>query len=370
VATYVILFLLFLLQFFFFPVGTSFFEGSKVYAAEIAIVILFLLCLFSKEGIQYKNYPKPCLFSLAGIAFIGLYHVFFDQTKTVLFGNIFRLQGTMLVWFLLAFALISAKVSIERKYIPTLSFAALVVQFICALLFVGVGSDRPVGTIGEPNALAASVLFLWPFVVLVKKKTKWYWLQMILSTLIVLAMIIITGSRSAMIAFGIQVFFLLFVRFLPKRLGVATILALLFLCASYIFPLTSHDVYENRGEIWKSALVAGTTHPVLGVGFGNAEYELHKANLQLHNHLPGYYVDSAHNIFLDWWVQGGVIGLGILVWLLYRTFAQFIVRQNILYITLLVGLLAALSFNPASVVSLIALWWMIGQSFSAPNKKA
>ena len=131
--------------------------------------------------------------------------------------------------------------------------------------------------------------------------------------------------------------------------------------ASYITPFIGpKSEYEDRGEIWKAAAVAGFDHPILGVGFGNAEYSLHAANMKLHNKLVGYYVDSAHNIFLDWFIQTGFAGTAILLFLLFKTFRTFIYRKQVRNIALLLGILTALSFNPASVVSLVSLWWLIG----------
>ncbi len=361
-TSYLILFLLFLLQFVYLPFGTSFFEGSKVYVAELIIFLLLLFRLFSKRGMAFQTYRKSFLICFVALIIVTAYHLIANSTQTVFFGNPFRLQGTLLLWFLLAFAFLSTGINIEKKRFPFLVLSTIILQVICTVLFIGVGSDRPIGTIGEPNALAAGVLFLWPFLFFTSFKSKWRFGMGALGILLVFIILFISGSRSGMIAFVVQLFFLMLLRVFPKRFALNTILALVLIAASYIIPILSQgDLYENRGEIWKSAIVAGSTHPIVGVGFGNAEYELHKANIKLHNHLPGYYVDSSHNIFLDWWVQGGLVGLGILCFLLFQTFRSFIKEKNIRNSVLLLGLLAALSFNPASIVSLIALWWLIGQ---------
>jgi len=121
------------------------------------------------------------------------------------------------------------------------------------------------------------------------------------------------------------------------------------------------SLYENRGEVWTTALVAGFTHPLFGTGFGNTEVFLHQATLKLHNHLQGYYVDSSHNIFLDWFVEGGIVGLGLFASLLFQTFSRFVTAKQERNLVLLLGLTAGLSFNPVSIVLLIAFWWLIGQ---------
>lgn len=369
-TSYLLIFLLFLLQFVYAPVGNSFFEGSKVLVAELLIALLGAVIFLRKSTLSLHNYKRSFLYALGVIFVISLVHVITDQSKTVLFGNIFRQQGTVLLWFLLLFSLISARINIKKKYLQIVIFLALVVQVFCAVFFVGVNADRPVGTIGEPNALAASVLFLWPFLYYRDEKsltTQW-WIRLV-GFLPVIYILIISGSRSGLIAFGVQIAFLLLQRFVFQKLSMVVIGSLLLLLASYSLPVLSHgDLYENRGEIWQSALVAGSYHPLIGIGFGNAEYSLHRANLQLHNHLPGYYVDSAHNIFLDWWVEAGIIGVGAMIFLIYQTFRHFTAQKQVRNLVLLLGLVAALSFNPASVVSLIALWWMIGQASLVSSK--
>jgi O-antigen ligase len=81
---------------------------------------------------------------------------------------------------------------------------------------------------------------------------------------------------------------------------------------------------------------------------------------KLYNRLRGYYVDSSHNFILDWWVQGGFIGLGILLLLLFDAFKSFIRKKEKVYIVLLLGIVSVMSFNPMSVVTLVAFWWIVG----------
>jgi O-antigen ligase len=366
VATYLILFLLFLLQFVFIPVGTSFFEGSKVYVFQLIVFLLVLLKLFSKQGLSFKQYKTSFLIATGILLLIAGYHLILHQSPTIFFGNQFRLQGTVLLWFLLLFAFLSQAVSIEKKINKLFIFVAIALQFLFTLIFIGVGADRPVGSLGEPNALAAVMLFVWPFLFFPKPQKRTEWIIAIVGMLFVISIIFLSGSRSGMIALGVQGMFLFSIYGFYGRLVLPTIIALILLFASYVTPfLTKNEaLYENRAEIWVSALHAGNTSPIYGVGFGNAEYALQKSNLALDNFVQGYYVDSSHNIFLDWFVQAGIIGLGVLVFLLSKAFVAFVRQRKIRNIVLLLGLLTALSFNPASIVALVGLWWLIGQAFS------
>jgi O-antigen ligase len=365
VISYLIFFLLFLLQFVYLPIGTSYFEGSKVYIFEFSVFLLILLRVFAKNGFVLSHNKKSFLWSLGAIGVLSLVALFVHPSATIFFGNQFRQQGTLLLWFLLLFAFLSSNISVEKKVHKLFLFGIIAVQFLCTILFIGVGADRPVGSLGEPNALSATMIFLWPFLFFPRPKMRREWVCAILGMLLVASIIFLSGSRSGMIALGVQVAFLFSVYGFYGRILAPTIIGIVLLFVSYVTPFIAHeDLYENRAEIWVSALHAGATSPVLGVGFGNAEYALHNANVKLHNHLPGYYVDSSHNIFLDWFVQLGVFGLGILVFLLGKTFVTFVKKEQVRNIVLLLGLLTALSFNPASIVALVALWWLIGQGAS------
>ncbi len=87
------------------------------------------------------------------------------------------------------------------------------------------------------------------------------------------------------------------------------------------------------------------------------------ASSTVNNHLQQYTIDSTHNIFLDYWVQGGIIGVMLFGTVLFTAFYKFIKNNKKFEITILFGLLTVFSFNPLSVASLIALWWVLGQAF-------
>jgi O-antigen ligase len=170
-----------------------------------------------------------------------------------------------------------------------------------------------------------------------------------------------SGSRSGMIAFVLQMVFVL-LRMVNMSFAKAVVVSLILLILTYSLPfLPQGSLYEQRSEIWQAAYIAGSENPILGNGFGNTEVALQKAINGFDNNLRGSFVDSSHNIFLDWWVQGGIVGLGLFSFLIITAFISFIKRQKTMKLVLLLGLLAALSFNPASVVSLVVLWWLIGK---------
>lgn len=291
---------------------------------------------------------------------MSIVHVFLAPTQLTLFGNEFRLQGVLLLVMLVVWAALTAKESLEKVLHPYFLLGCLIGQFVFSLLISGEGVTRAIGTIGEPNALAAVILFIWPFLYFTNRSIP-QWVKLF-SLALVFLIIYITGSRSGMIAFIVQLIFILLSR-TQLSLVKNVFICFLILVLTYTLPfLPQGSIYEQRSEIWNAAVVASTEKPILGHGFGNTQIALENTINRTNTNLRGSFVDSSHNIFLDWWVQGGVVGLGLFVFLLYSSFSRFIRKKKIMEIALLLGILAALSFNPASVVSLLALWWLIGQS--------
>lgn len=363
----IVIYLLFLLQFIYFPIGVSYFETPKVYLAQIGIFVLLLLSILRSQTPLLLKIPRVHVVAFTVLLLLSTVHLIFTPAETTFFGNDFRLQGVLLLWMLVIWAVISSRVVFEKILHPFFLVGCLVAQLVAALIIGGDGVLRAIGTIGEPNALAAVVLFIWPFLFFSKKPVH-LWIKFG-SLLIVFLIIYISGSRSGMIAFTLQLVF-----WLISRTNLSTaksvIISVILLLVTYSLPfLPQSNLYEQRSEVWHAALIAGAKSPIIGNGFGNTEFALQAAVNSLNLNLKGSYVDSSHNIILDWWVQGGIIGVGVIMLLVIQTFMSFIRQKNIMRITLLLGLVAALSFNPASSVSLIALWWLIGQGMAESSEK-
>ncbi|HSW96565.1 MAG TPA: O-antigen ligase family protein [Candidatus Saccharimonadales bacterium] len=362
-ASFIVFFLLFFLPFIIAPFGVTQFETPKVVFAEIAIIILFLVLLFSNK-ISFRNHTNQIVI-YCSILIVTAIDFFFLKTPLSFFGNAFRMQGIFLLWMLLLFSFLSSRQE-HRLFekIPwwvysILLYAEVLITFCLPLN----ASHRYVGTLGEPNAMAAFAIFLWPFGWFAVRNNKSEILSKVLLLLPVCILLYLSGSRSGMIAFGIEVGYIVLQKYIPSLKKTVWICVILYFL-SYLFPFFEHTPYENRVEVWQSAFYAGVINPGLGQGFGNTEIALHNAAAGLSVPVQYYYVDSSHNIFLDWWVQGGVIGVSLLVLLVSNAFISFEKQQNKRELVLLFGMLIVLSFNPASIVGLLGFWWILGRSFS------
>ena len=336
--------------------------------AEILISLLFITTIFKKDFIFFRKSDKVLVYILIAVFILTFVHVIFSPTALVLFGNKTRAQGTILLSFLLLFSYLSSKVELpdfKYKLYPLI----LVVIFILSFL-IGNQTGRAVATIGEPNALAAFVIFLWPFIFFSKfeSKKKEFMIRSV-CLLLALTIILLSGSRSGLLAFGIEILFYFLASVIKLPLKKIIIFALFLIVIAYALPFLDKSLYENRVDVWSNAFISGMANPIIGVGFGNAEIAMRNTSLKFHDMLIGYYVDSAHNIFLDWWIQGGIVGIILLFMIILKTVKNLYKKHKKFELIIFSGIIVMLSFNPGSVVTLLGFWWLVGQSFGEFNTK-
>ena len=165
-----IFFVLFFLPLVIFPLKLSPYEKPKVIIFELAVQLLIVILLITKKVI-FKKVSLSLLFILALIGLISIYHLLFSHSTLTLFGNPIRFQGTFLLWHLMAFSAISSFVMVRK--IPALVPIASALLLLAGALYLNTNiNGRAVGTLGEPNALAAVAIFIWPFIFFAEKLKK------------------------------------------------------------------------------------------------------------------------------------------------------------------------------------------------------
>lgn len=368
-ANYLLTILLFFVPFLIVPFGNNQFEIPKVIVSELIIITLWFIFLFKQKWLFFKTFHQTHLFLVEILVLLTIYQLFFLSTPLLFFGDQFRLQGIFLLWLLLVLSLLASQM--RFKSLSVYWYGGLLFLLTLLSVFLGNQNGRAVASIGEPNALAAFVIFLWPFLYFSTKKN--HKQQMIIRSFSILLSIIIiflSGSRSGVLAFGIQIIFyvLWFVMKISRKKTIAITIGVI--AMTYTFPFFETTRYENRADIWKSAIQAGLHHPIFGGGFGNMDITLNQTIQQLHNSLIGYSVDSTHNILLDWWVQGGIAGLLILLLFLVFAIYHFYKQDRGIALLLFFGMFTTMSFNPSSVITLVAFWWLIGTSFAKKDTRS
>src|SRR3989338_2355252 len=357
----IIFFLLFLLPFIVLPIGISPFESSKVIVAEIAIELLALVYFYTHPKQIFKILNTLFGKLIFVLLILTVIHLPFQITNNTFFGNAFRREGIFLLWHLIVFSVISGNIKLE--HIPKWFYPVPLPGLLLGTLLVGLNlNGRSVGTLGEPNALAATAVFLFPFAFFAYQKNSFK----ILAFIFTITIILLSGSRSALLALLLEVLLLFLIQKVKFSFVKAfTVCIMLFSLSLYLPFLQGGGLYENRAEIWQTAFYAGSTSPLLGHGFGNATGALQTAAKSLDNNIKYQFVDSSHNFVLDWWIQGGLPGVIMILFMVSYSFRQFIINKRFLEITAFLGIITAMSFNPTSVTVLIAFLWLIGRGFAA-----
>ncbi len=356
---YLTVFLIFFLPFVVFPIGSSQFEVPKVIVAQIAIELLVLFRLLRHEK---PNIPYPVLIGFLVLFSISVLDLIFFRTPLSFFGNSYRLQGIFLFWHLLLFSIFADKNVLQHIGAKALT-CFLIIQ-LCGDFFFGVNVvGRSFGFLGEPNSLAAVALVVFPLLFMQKNSKK----LVLFCFLLLTVLLIISGSRSGVMGFVIQAFFLFFSYRFPAKLSRITVISFLLVLATHLTPYFLSNIHESRVEIWYAAVLSFLAHPIIGGGFGNIDLLLHEQSLRFASFISARYVDSSHNIVLDMIVQSGIIGVGAFFLLLWNASMDFYKKKNIVQTALLLGLLTVLLFNPVSVWVLLVFWYLLGQGIRFQN---
>src|SRR5581483_11667212 len=242
-------FLLFILPFLVNPLGGAFFEPIKVILAEVIIEILAAYILIrQKFRLNWSVLiPYGLIFVLATLDLILF------PSPTVFLGNQFRLQGTFLLWNLLILSLISAqtKITSDRLVSNKLFFLLPLPTLLLSIFLFGTESNgRAVGSLGEPNALAAAAVFFWPWVWFMVGKKWSNWIR-VGSLILAFVIIFLSGSRSGLIALAIQMLFLGILKW-RNNFKMALLVALVFFFSSLILPVV--DESNGYKPSWNSPI--------------------------------------------------------------------------------------------------------------------
>lgn len=366
----ILIFLFFVLPLVIIPFLPLPFETPKVIVAEVSIEILVLWRLYKKGfGVfrevgevrkvgDGRGISKLGLYLIGGLFVLSLVQIVLTPSESTFFGNIFRLQGVFLFWHLLAFTVFVPHESIDKK-LSLIAFGSLLLLWGSTIVFGTTLNARVVGSLGEPNALAAQALLLWAFVAVGKDKK-----HTVIATGVVLLLLALSQSRSGIVAFFVEAAFLFLVLVLKRPYGKAVMVSFILIAISYILPFLEHNRggwYENRAEIWETAVSSGLQSPIIGHGFGRVTEALKAESFRVGSNVQYQYVDSSHNFLLDMWVQGGMVGLYFLLMLIWITLSHAIRNKDTVGLTLLLGLITVMSFNPVSITTLVLFWWVIGR---------
>ncbi|MEP7166480.1 MAG: O-antigen ligase family protein [Candidatus Woesebacteria bacterium] len=337
---------LFGLAFVVLPFGTSWHEIPKVVVALLSIALLSILFFWKGESWKKISVTFQTKIALGGLGILSIFGFLTEHTDTTFLGNAFRMQGVFLLWALLLWSIISPILTTHKKR-RLFACIAILGTLLIALTGRLDGAGRAVGAVGEANSLGAYTLFVLPLT------------QTPFALVPAIALIFLSGSRSALIGLVAQGIILIGSK--RFRLGWTVAVASLFLTVTLLLPFVdTKQEFDSRATIWQTALQAGMEKPIVGWGVGNTEVGLQHAAQTLHNSVRFQYVDSSHNVFLDWWVQGGIIGLTFFSSVVGMTVIGLVRKKDIVLLASFFGILTVMLFNPVSVSILVPFWWIVG----------
>jgi O-antigen ligase len=219
-------------------------------------------------------------------------------------------------------------------------------------------NGRPLGTFGEPNAvagfLAVGASFLSKFTPL----------------LLVLVAILATQSRTGMLSFFIVALGLFVINrkkianwLTKEKIIVAIFLLAVLVVSGFVvksaFMRRPASVFEDRGMYWKLGWKAVSERPLLGYGAESGEVVYDMAYATVNLPLYELIVDRSHNLFLDVAIWSGFIGLVLFLgWIL--TASNNLVKQG-KWINIVGGLawFVFSMFQPLGVVHWILLFLIL-----------
>lgn len=364
---------------FFFP-----FITTKAFVWRIIVEVIFaawvLLALLDSDSRPKKS---PILYAVAGfIALIGIANLFGVAPIKSFWSNYERMEGFISLLHLGAFFLVIGSVFKEvdwkRWWNTSLVASALMVVYalfqVLGIITPSQFNVRVDGTFGNAIYLAVYMLFhIFIALLFMYRERRNKILRSLYGLLIFFQIVVLyyTATRGAILGLlgGLFILALLNLRNREepavRKFGVAIVAGLIILVGGFWLLRNAEFVQTNpvlsrfatlnvtdlktqgRYFIWPMALKGIAERPVLGWGQDNFNYIFQK------HYTPEMYIlepwfDRAHNIFLDWAVVGGIVGLisylllyAVSLRLVWFRAASFSATEK----SILVSLIAAYAFH-------------------------
>ena len=196
--------------------------------------------------------------------------------------------------------------------------AAIILSTDFIYQFITLDIWRPNSSLlGGPNRLGGYLILILPFILSGTYIYNKFLPLGIISTLLILTALIISGSRGAIGGFIGAVCITYFILFLKKsdkrktliKTFVKIFLLTLFAMAVLYYLKPGFFVHGSDSErifLWKSAIKMIMDYPIVGVGFGNFN------SIYVNDYISPLAVEprltSPHNIFLHYFVNLGILG--------------------------------------------------------------
>jgi len=299
--------------------------------------------------------------TLLFLAFIGiklLSVVFSVDVCNSLLSSLTRMDGVLL-WFYLFLYYLLLRVALvhDKGLIILLRFTIFLATSSAAyllMLWIGdtsVALDRQTFTFGNPAFYGTHMLFhsgLSAYLV-IKERRKYLRVFWIISTVLCLIGLLMSGTRASMLGVSVGLVFILMLKFsnlnkIRSRINYKKIILAFAILAIGIFGVSNMHVQklfpavdriqntslkqkEIRTRI--GAVIAGLKgwkeRPVLGWGDENYSYVYHKYNNQIN---VDRWMDKSHNQIIEVLVTNGLVGLFVFILLIVRVCRQLVSNKG------------------------------------------
>ncbi|MBF4461890.1 MULTISPECIES: O-antigen ligase family protein [unclassified Rathayibacter] len=338
-------------------IGTAIAEWAAVpFLAVVAVVVLLNL-----------GRPRANLSGLAGAA---VYLIAAQVTNTLAVGG---LNPTPKYWVILA--LVLALWSIAPKWEDLRVFGVIVTLIAMASLVTAltgqgwmrqdallpgetkalVGTQLLAGIFPQMNVLGMTMALGLPFVLLVRTR-----FGRVSGLLVVLSALVLSASRTALIAAGVTILVALLLRVVRSawiRRVIAVTAVVLVVTVMVLLPMLIHDrdALTSRGAIWMSSMSVIPDHFL--VGLSTNAFTREGLLPPLIGHTPWH----GHNLFVSTMVWGGIVLLAalavFLVSVLVRSLEYFD-RSMVSYLFVLMLLACSLAEMPLRIDDFDGVSWL------------
>ncbi len=370
IITYFFYVVLSILPVIFFPKVFNSYELPKLIFLGISILMLGTVVLFREVSIKNLRIRLNRIDTLVIIFLVILFasDIFGVSVKNSFLGSSYRLQG-FLTYLILGYGYMIVRIlSMQGKVkiynvlfvqLALLSILLIAQYFLVSTLgeSISLFQNRYHGTFGNPNFAGGYMAMLFAYILFAKGNThKVYWFKPLVILLCGIA-IILTDSRSAILAVVISIVLYYFniIKKIQGWIRIAFVIAICAISFSFIFLTIDQSLlekrsseWENRSIIWKEGMQLFSKRPILGYGQENVQI-IFPANLH-------FSVDNMHNIFLEYAVSSGIVGLVLFVILSLLSFIKSDRARKMLFLSFFVTAF----FNPLSIAQLFLFWVFLG----------
>ena len=322
------------------------------------VVILFASALGAQQTVRNwkANRPLACFVIWVGISTLYVWTVVMTKQKIYPINMLPSVFHLLIILLFYVSALMTWTTQSLSRLLRIMAWVGVVILLYCGLqllsmdqffhdLDTGISKDQLVGTIGNPTHLAIHLALLLNLFLL---QPGWFWRG---CALVSLVLILVTKSLGGQLAaFAVICWWVWHRRrtcFLPLVIGCGVV--------GGLYGLSHPSMFNPNGRwaAWAEFFEVFMEKPITGAGLGFV--------MELSRHVEEgsiFQWRHVHNEYFQVALECGVIGLGLLLWMLWETGKAVWTAQKTPLVITLTGLLLAFGVN--SLVNFPAHLWLLG----------